>query len=286
MTGKEPIGLIAGWGKLPIAFAEKAHSLGIPVVCQGIRGMANREDFEPYCQRFYWTRIGSMGGTIRVFRKEGIKRFTMAGKVHKHLLFSSFRWLTLVPDWRMIRFWYSRSRLSNADDSITLAIIGEFAKDGMTCLSPLELCPELLVRPGVLTKRQPSERELADIAFGWHLAREMGRLDVGQSVAVRDRAVLAVEAIEGTDRAIRRAGELCPTGGFIVVKVAKPNQDMRFDVPTVGPSTIQSIKESGGKVLAIEAAKTILIDEAETIRMADAAGITIVAKEEDTIPSA
>jgi DUF1009 family protein len=137
----------------------------------------------------------------------------------------------------------------------------------------------LLVRPGVLTRRQPTAREQADIDYGWNLAKEMGRLDVGQSVAVRDRAVLAVEAIEGTDAAIRRAGGLCPTGGFVVVKVAKPQQDMRFDVPTVGPSTIRSIQAAGGKVLAIEAGKTILIDEADTVRLADEAGITIVSRE-------
>ncbi len=148
----------------------------------------------------------------------------------------------------------------------------------LMCTSALELCPELLVRPGLLTRRPPTSREEADIEYGWHLAKEMGRLDVGQSVAVRERAVLAVEAIEGTDAAIRRAGDLCPGGGFVVVKVAKPQQDMRFDVPTIGPSTIESIQKAGGKVLAIEADKTILIDERDTIRLADDAGITIVAR--------
>src|SRR5262249_23110762 len=141
-----------------------------------------------------------------------------------------------------------------------------------------DLCPELLVRPGVLTRRKPSSREEADIDYGWTLAKEMGRLDVGQSVVVRERAVLAVEAIEGTDAAIRRAGVLRPVGGFVVVRVAKPQQDMRFDVPTVGPSTVESIRKAGGKVLAIEAEKTILIDEADTVRLADEAGITIVAR--------
>jgi DUF1009 family protein len=202
----------------------------------------------------------------------------MAGKIFKVKIFSPGGWLSLVPDLRMLRLWFLRRRANNADDTLTLAILAEFARDGLVCTSPLELCPELLVKTGVLTRRHPSSREEGDIEYGWQLAKEMGRLDVGQSVAVRDRAVLAVEAIEGTDAAIKRAGELCRVGGFVVVKVAKPEQDMRFDVPTVGPSTIQSMKSAGGRLLVIEADKTILIDEAETVRLADEAGITIVAR--------
>ena len=156
-------------------------------------------------------------------------------------------------------------------------LIDEFASDGLTCTSALELCPELLVNPGVLTRRKPTAAEEIDIQFGWQMAKEMGRLDVGQSVVVSDRVVLAVEAIEGTDRAIARAGELCRAGGFVVVKVAKPQQDMRFDVPTIGVSTIETIKKAGGKVLAVEANKTILLDREQTIAAADRSGITITA---------
>jgi UDP-2,3-diacylglucosamine hydrolase len=279
MSGPEPIGLLAGWGRFPVLFAQKATSLGIPVVCVGIRGMADRTALEPHCRRFYWTRLAALGRPIRCFKREGVRRWTMAGKVFKTRMFSPARLFTLLPDLRMIRFYFFRRRRDNADDTLTLGIIDEFARDGLECTSALDLCPELLVRPGVLTTRHPTTREEADIEYGWRLAKEMGRLDVGQSVAVRDRAVLAVEAIEGTDAAIRRAGELCPAGGFVVVKVAKPQQDMRFDVPTVGPSTIQSIRAAGGKVLAIEAGKTILIDEAETVRSANEAGITIVSRE-------
>jgi UDP-2,3-diacylglucosamine hydrolase len=278
MTGPEPIGLIAGWGRFPILFAQKAQSLNIPVVCVGIRGMADRVALEPHCHRFYWTRLASLSRPIRCFKREGVRRWTMAGKVFKVKVFSPARWFTLLPDLRMIRFWFFRRRADNADDTLTLALIDEFAREGLACTSALDLCPELLVRRGVLTRRPPTAREEADIEYGWQLAKEMGRLDVGQSVAVRERAVLAVEAIEGTDAAIRRAGELCPAGGFVVVKVAKPQQDMRFDVPTVGPSTIGSMKAAGGKVLAIEAEKTILLDEADTVRLADEAGITIVAR--------
>ena len=160
-----------------------------------------------------------------------------------------------------------------------MGIIDEFAADGLRVESALDLCPELLVSPGILTRRPPTAAEDIDIKFGWQLAREMGRLDVGQSVAVKDRAVLAVEAIEGTDRAILRAGELCKAGGFVVVKVAKPQQDMRFDVPTVGCKTIESLHQAGGRVLAIEAGKTILVDGDETVALANRHKITIVALE-------
>jgi DUF1009 family protein len=201
----------------------------------------------------------------------------MAGKVTKAaIMHAPWKIFSLLPDWRTVKVWYHR-RPDNKDDTIILRVIDEFAKDGLRFESALDLCPELLVQPGVHTRRPPTAREEADIAFGWELAKEMGRLDVGQSVAVKDRAVLAVEAIEGTDRAIARAGEHCRAGGFIVVKVAKPQQDMRFDVPTVGCSTIETIYRAGGRVLAIEARKTILLDQAETIALADRYGITIVA---------
>jgi DUF1009 family protein len=215
---------------------------------------------------------------IRLFKKEGVERVVMAGKVMKaEIMHTPRAILNLLPDWRTIRFWYNRRRPDNRDDTLLLGIIEEFAADGLRFESALALCPELLVPEGLLTRRRPTALEVADIVFGWDLAREMGRLDVGQSVAVKNKAVLAVEAIEGTDRAITRAGELCRAGGFVVVKVAKPQQDMRFDVPTVGRTTIDSLHRAGGKVLAIEAAKTIVLDLEEMVALANYRGITVVA---------
>jgi hypothetical protein len=147
----------------------------------------------------------------------------------------------------------------------------------MTFASALDYCPELLVQEGILTRRQPTAAELKDIEFGWTLAKEMGRLDVGQSVAVKERAALAIEAIEGTDRCIERAGSLCRAGGWTLVKVAKPQQDMRFDVPTIGTSTIESLHKAHARVLAIEAGKTIVVDQREVVDLANRYGLTIVA---------
>jgi DUF1009 family protein len=272
----EPIGLLAGSGRFPIFFAEKARSLGRPVVCVGISHEASPE-LAGLVDQFHWCGVARMGRMIRCFKKAGVERVVMAGKVLKTRMHTPWLLFRLWPDWRTIRFWFFHRRPDARDDTLLLGLIDEFARDGMRFESALSLCPELLVRPGPLTRRQPTTSEERDIAFGWELAKEMGRLDVGQSVAVKGRAVLAVEAIEGTDRAITRAGELCRAGGFVVVKVAKPQQDMRFDVPTVGRNTVETLHRAGGRVLAIEAGKTIILDQEETVTLADRHGLTIVA---------
>ncbi len=272
-----PVGLLAGSGRFPIVFAEKARHLGIPVVCVGIRDEASPE-LQSLAGRFHWCGIARLGRMIRLFRGENVRHVVMAGKVRKTRLYEPWRWLHHIPDWRMLRFWYRCKRRDNRDDTLLLGLIDEFAADGIAFGSALDYCPELLVCTGLLTRRRPTDHEQADIEFGWTLAKEMGRLDIGQSVAVRERAVLAVEAIEGTDRAILRAGELCPRGGFVVVKVAKPRQDMRFDVPTVGCDTIETMHRAGARVLAIESGKTIVMDQERTVALADRYGITIVAR--------
>ncbi len=271
-----PVGLLAGSGRFPIAFALKARSLGIPVACVGIRYEASTELIS-IADSFHWAGIARMGRMIRCFRREGCEHVVMAGKVTKNVIYRPWRLFSLWPDLRTIRYWYRRTRRDNRDDSLLLALIDDFASSGLHFASALDFCPELLVKPGILTRRQPSAREQEDIAFGWTLAKEMGRLDVGQSVAIKEKSTLAIEAIEGTDRAIARAGELCRSGGFVVVKVAKPQQDRRFDVPTVGQQTIETLYKAGGRVLAIEAGKTILLDEADTIALADRYGLSVVA---------
>ena len=277
ISGAAPIGLLAGSGHFPLVFARKARQLGIGVVCVGIRHEASAELAE-YVDRFYWAGLARLGRMIRCFKRERVQRVVMAGKILKLAMHTPWRVLRLWPDWRTLHFWYIRPRPDNRDDTLLLGVIDEFAKDGLQFESALDLCPELLVRSGILTRRLPSSAEEADIAFGWDLAKEMGRLDVGQSVAVKERAVLAVEAIEGTDRAIARAGELCQAGGFVVVKVAKPQQDMRFDVPTVGCSTIEAMHRAGGRVLAIEAGRTIVLDQEDTLNLANRYGISVVSR--------
>lgn len=275
-VGRAPVGLIAGAGRFPILFAEKAREVGLPVICVGVAGMADPA-LAKVCDQFTWLRRMSLGAIFRAFRRGDARQWTMTGKFHKHVIFQPGRILQLLPDWRALRFFFFRRRSDNRDDSLLLGLIDEFRRQGMECVSALDVCPELLVKEGLLTRRKPTAKEQSDIEFGWSLAKEMGRLDIGQSVMVRERNVLAVEAIEGTDKAILRAGDLCGRSGFVVVKVSKPKQDMRFDVPTVGKDTIVSMQKAGAKVLAIEADKTILIDERETIALADSFGIAMVA---------
>jgi DUF1009 family protein len=217
---------------------------------------------------------------IKAFQSRGVREVVMAGKVTKSVMYTPMRFLRLMPDLRMIRFWLHTLQGDHRDDSILLSLIAEFERDQLIFASALDYCPELLVKDGILTRRAPSSGERKDIAFGWALAKEMGRLDVGQSIAVKEQSALAVEAIEGTDRCIERAGQLCRSGGWTLVKVAKPEQDMRFDVPTVGVSTIENLHKAKAKVLAIETGRTIMIDQDEVIALANDYGLSIVALSE------
>lgn len=273
-SGKR-IGLLAAKGRFPIAFAEAARRAGHYVHCVGVMGMAP-EELNEICNRVATVPLARIGRAIRSFKRARIDRVVMAGKIEKTVLFSPFRVFRLLPDWRTLHMWFRYAR-DRKDDTLLLAVIREFERDGIYFESALNYCPELLVSHGFLTRRKPTATQWADIRFGWDLAKEMGRLDVGQSVVVNDLAVIAVEAIEGTDRAIQRSAELCRRGGFTVVKVAKPQQDMRFDVPTIGLQTIQTMYEAGGRCLAIEAGKTIVLDQQAVVELADKLGIAIVA---------
>lgn len=269
------LGLLAGAGQFPMMFAQAAREQGHYVFGVGVRDMASPE-LAKLCTHYETTPLGRLGRPIRLFRRAGITQAVMAGKIEKTVLFHPFRLLRMLPDWHALRMWYRHAARDKKDDTLLMAVIQEFGNAGINFGSALDFCPNLLVKHGFLTRKKPSTSQWKDIHFGWDLAKEMGRLDVGQSVVIKDTAVIAIEAIEGTDRCIRRAGELC-RAGFTVVKVAKPRQDMRFDVPTIGPQTLRTMYECGGKVLAIECEKTIVLDQPEVIRLADKFGIAIVA---------
>ncbi len=273
------IGLIAGWGRYPIVVAETLAAHGVQVVCLGIKDHADPRLAE-ICHAFDWVGLGQIGKVVRFFRRHRVRDATMAGKVHKVRLFQKWAWLHHLPDWRGVLTYYPHvvsRRRTMQDDSLLGSIVESFGRAGITMRPATDFVPELLVKLACLTHRRPSSAERQDIEFGWHLAKEMGRLDIGQSVAVKDRSPLAIEAIEGTDLCIRRAGELCQAGGFTVVKVAKPQQDMRFDVPTIGIGTLETLAAAGGKVLAIEAGRTIIIDEPQVVEFANRQKLVVVA---------
>ncbi len=279
------VGLLAGWGKFPIRVAEALRAQGFHTYCLGVTGFADPALAE-LCHDFRWSGLAKFGRAIRYFQRHGVTDATMAGKVHKVVLFQPWRWFRHLPDFRTIRMFiphFLTRRKDCRDDSLLTAICDEFAREGIRFGPATDYAPQLLVRRGQLSARGLTAWQKKDVAFGWRLAREMGRLDVGQSVAVRDQAALAIEAVEGTDLCIRRAGELCRAGGFTVVKVAKPQQDMRFDVPTVGLGTLETLCAAGGKVLAIEAGRTIILDEPEVVAFADKHKLTLVALTDEDV---
>jgi DUF1009 family protein len=273
------VGLIAGWGRYPLIVAQALKSSGHDVYCLGVKDHADPA-LARICDRFGWMGLAKIGRAIRFLRRHGCRDATMAGKIHKVRLYQPWAWIKHLPDWRGVRTFYphfvSRTK-DRRDDTLLTAIVDAFAADGIAFNPATDYAPELLVKQGQQTLLAPTAAQSKDIAFGWNLAKEIGRLDVGQCVVVKDQTVIAVEAIEGTDACIRRAGDLCRGGGFTVVKTAKPQQDMRFDVPTVGVWTLESMAAAGGKVLAIEAGRTILVDEADFIRFANEHRIAVVA---------
>lgn len=279
------IGLIAAWGRYPIIVAEALKRQGYDTYCLGVKEHADEAALLPLVADFRWIGLGALGAAIRYFRRHQVQQATMAGKFHKRMLFHRWTWVKHLPDWTALRTFYPHmigTHGDRKDDTLLSTLIGAFEKGGVRFLPATDFVPEILVKFSQLTHRAPTRAQRKDIEFGWRLAREMGRLDIGQSVVVKDRAILAVEAIEGTDECIRRAGQLCRDGGFTVVKLAKPQQDMRFDVPTIGIGTLESLAASGGRVLAIEAGKTIVVDEPQVIAMADRLGLAIVALDEAT----
>ncbi|MEX0676694.1 MAG: UDP-2,3-diacylglucosamine diphosphatase LpxI [Pirellulales bacterium] len=276
------VGLIAGWGRYPIVVARALEAQGASVYCLGIKHHADVA-LRGICHEFDWIGLGQIGKVIRFFRRHGVTEATMAGKVHKVRLFERWAWLAHLPDWGGVMTYYPHyltRRKTFQDDSLLGAIVERFGRAGITMKPATDFVPELLVKLACLTVRRPTAAQQMDIDFGWKLAKEMGRLDVGQSVAVSGRSPLAIEAIEGTDECIRRAGLLCKAGGFTVVKVAKPQQDMRFDVPTIGLGTLETLAAAGGRVLAIEAGRTILIDEPHAIDFANRHKLVVVAFDE------
>jgi UDP-2,3-diacylglucosamine hydrolase len=279
---KSKIGLVAGWGRFPVIVAQSLKAQGYEVHCVGLKGHADAA-LRDICTSYLSSGVARLGSHIRFFRRRGVTRAMLAGKLFKsRLLFGRLGWLSLLPDWRSIQAFlpvFVLRQQNRTDDTLLRVVVDEYARSGITMSPATNFAPHLLARPGQLTRRAPTASQWQDIEFGWTLAKELGRLDVGQSVAVKGRAPLAVEAVEGTDACIRRAGELCPQGGFTVVKVAKPQQDMRFDVPTIGIGTLESLIAAGGSVLAIEAGKTIIVDEAKVVALADKYGLAIVSIE-------
>lgn len=273
------VGLLAAWGRYPILVAEALKREGYRVTCLGVVHHADPV-LRDMCDDFTWIGLAKLGQAIRFFHRHGVRQATMAGKFHKVLMYQPRVLWRHLPDWKFIKTFYGyflTHKQDRKDDTLLGALVDAFAAEGISFRPATDFAPELLVTPGQIAGRPPSPAQQTDIQFGWDIAKRMGGLDIGQSICVKDRAVLAVEAIEGTDACILRAGELCPQGKFTIVKVAKPQQDMRYDVPTVGVRTLRSMVKAGARVLAIEGGRTILLDGDEFCQFAEEHKLSVVA---------
>lgn len=273
----ETIGLLAGIGTLPVEFTEAVKSQGYRVVCIAvIPGIDPR--LKDLADAYYEISAFKLHKVIKTLVNEGVKEVTMIGKVTKEWLFKNHPF----PDLRAIKVLNRLRKMNFKDDTVTLAIVEELAKDGISVLDQTKYLKPLMPGPQVFTKKKPTEAQMADVAFGFKAAKAIGAMDLGQTVVVKNQAVMAVEAIEGTDACIRRGGSLA-RGGAVVVKTAKPSQDTRFDMPAVGLTTLHSMEESDCAVLAIEAWHTLFAEKEAVLAEADRKGIVILAVEQDKI---
>ena len=269
----ETLGLLAGIGHLPVDVAQSAKKLGYKVVAIAVVADTDPE-LPENADVFYTINVGKVGKILQTLKQHGVKNVTMIGKVTKEVLYKNG---VMIPDLTTIRVLASLP--DRKDDTIMNAIVKLIEDEGMHVMDQTVLIQPLLPEPGVLTKRKPTEQEWEDMRFGFRMAKELGRLDIGQTVVVKNRAVMALEAIEGTDACILRGGFL-GKGGVVVAKTAKPAQDNRFDMPSVGTTTLTSMIHAGATGIVIEAGRTLLVDRKRTLAMAEEKGITIVSMSE------
>ena len=278
----EKLGLIAGNGKFPFLVLDAARAQGYDVVVAAIKEEAFPEIESHGAAAVHWLSLGELSNLIETFQREGVRRAIMAGQVRHKQIFSSIR-----PDWRLAKLLLSLTTRNT--DSLLGAIAKVLADEGITLEKSTWLLEPLLVEPGVLTKREPTEQERKNIEYGRAVARQLAQHDIGQTVVIAESACVAVEAMEGTDATIERAGQIMRSlhgdastlsRALTVVKIAKPNQDMRFDVPVVGVKTIEVMQAAGATCLAVDAGRCLLLDGNKIIDAADAAEVAIVAEGE------
>ncbi len=262
-------GLIAGNGRFPFLVLEGARSQGIEMAVLAIKEEASPE-IERVARRLHWISLGELTRALELLHQEQITRAVMAGQVKHNKIFSAIK-----PDWKLMSLLMKLPKKNT--NSLIGAVAAVLEAEGVELVDSTAFLKPLLPEPGVLTRRAPSEEEAADIAYGHGIARPIAGMDLGQTVVVRERACVAIEAMEGTDETIQRAARLAGGLPLTVVKVSKPTQDMRFDVPVVGLPTVEVMKQSNVRALAVDARKTLLMDRAELLAAADSAGIAIQA---------
>ena len=281
MTSPElpTIGLIAGQGRLPIIVAEGMRRSGFRVMGLGLLGQ-----FDPavpaLCDRFVQAPPLRVGEWLKKLRRMGVTEAVMVGRVDKAaMMHDPWRVFRQLPDLTTIRLWYGRLRHDRRSPAVLAALADTLETGGVRLIDSTTHIPDHLATPGTMTRRAPNTSELADVRFGWPILREILRLGVGQTIAVREQDVVAVEAVEGTDRMIERAGALCRRGGWTLLKGASDDHDRRADVPTIGVETVRNLHAAGARCLGLAAGDVILVDKAATLAEADRLGLAIVGVE-------
>ncbi len=277
IDNRQRVGLIAGNGRGPFLVARGMRAAGVKVVVLGLRGLASPR-LMGLADEFHWVGLTRIGSWLAALRRAGAAEAVMIGGVKKGEIYSPLRLLRYIPDIRTAWLWYVRIRKDKRDNAVLLAVAEELKKEGIELVSSVKYCPEHLADEGLMTRTPVPLGIEQDVEFGWRIARASADLDIGQSIAVKERDIIAVEAIEGTDAMIGRAGELCRVGGWTLIKVARPAQDMRFDVPTVGPATIRNLRDARCACLVVEAGKTVIVDKPDTLALADKLGIAVFGK--------
>ena len=276
MSGR--VGIIAGQGTLPFLVARGIRAAGKEAFCVGLRDQWE-EGLPAECAEFREAGVLQIGKWIRLFRRAGITEVTMVGRVSKKRMHDP--WLILkalrdMPDLRTIDLWLRKLRHDRRSATLLTAVAEDLASQGVHLIDSTRYIPEHLASEGPMGRVQPDARAFGDIAFGWPLLEKVGGLDIGQAISVRDRDVIAVEAVEGTDAMIARSGELCRATGWTLLKSARPGHDMRADVPTIGVQTIEGLAKAGAGCVAVGVGRVILVDKPAVIAAADRAGIAIV----------
>lgn len=279
----KPLGLIAGEGVFPILVARGARAAGRKVVCVGLHGNCWPE-LKVETDHFQQAGILRIGKWVQILRAHGCEEAIIVGRVRKSLMYDRWRYFRYIPDWRTVKMWFGRLRHDKRPRAVLEALASELASAGITLVDSTQYCKDQLCTPGVLTQRQPTADQWIDARFGWELCRTISRLDIGQAIAVINKDIIAVEALEGTNAMIERAGNLCKTGGWTMIKVANGPEDNRLDVPAVGTTTIEKLRNAGAGCLVLEAGKTIILERTKTLELADRYKIAIIGYEGTDLP--
>lgn len=276
-----PLGLIAGHGVFPFLVAEGARAQGRPVVAAALRGSAN-PDLRSHVTVYREVGTLRLDQWIRTLRSHGVSEAIMVGGVGggggKSRLHSRLKWFQFIPDLRVLRLYFSRLRHDKRDQAILIAVADELASEGITLIDSTTYSRDHLATPGVMTRTQPSPAQLLDIDFGLPLCKLVSSHDIGQAIAIVDKDVIAVEAVEGTDRMIERAGQFSRGRPWTLIKVANAHRDLRFDVPSVGTTTIEKLRSNNCRCLVLEAGQTMLLEKPKVLQLADQYGIAVVGK--------